>query len=81
MSKKIDKNQNHPLRIEDSITHHSNDKIESKTPYVSGKKHGAMTWWWDDDKKRQEAYYIAGEDYARIEWRDNGSVIKRNLPT
>ncbi len=46
----------------------------------NGNLHGTETWRWDNGEIQREIYYIAGKEYTRIEWNENGGIIKVNFP-
>ncbi len=41
----------------------------------SDKQHGVATSWREDGKKESEAYFIRGQEYAKMEWNEEGSVL------
>ncbi len=48
--------------------YHPNGEVESKTPYVNGKKHGAATWWNEDGKKYLEQMWRDGKKHGLETW-------------
>ncbi len=49
--------------------------------WIHGKQHGVGSQRYESGQKEWEKYCIAGEEYARIEWDEEGNVIKVDLPT
>ncbi len=55
------------------VTHHKYGDIESKTPYVAGKKHGMKTEWYERGQKEREVMWKNGKKHGmEIEWWANG---------
>ncbi len=43
--------------------------------WANNDQHGVTVRWSEDGKKEREIYFIAGKEYARIEWDREGRVI------
>ncbi len=55
---------------------HEIDPKEWKMPQKDGKSHGIETWCRGKSQKSWQEYYIAGKEYAWIEWHEDGSLIE-----
>ncbi len=55
-------------------THYDNGKVQSKTPYVNGKKHGLETEWWESGQKHWERMLRKNKKHGvNTVWRENGT--------
>ncbi len=48
--------------------------------WMDGKEHGLQAGWYESGDKAWEIYRSFGEEYASIEWDENGGVTKPNFP-
>ncbi len=60
---------------------HENGQKGYELKYKDGVKHGIRIFWYESGQKEMEEYCILDEKYARIDWDEEGNVIKTEIPT
>ncbi len=74
------KTNNLPNHNREKITLHSNGRVESKIPYINGKKHGKETLSREDGSKEMETMWAGGEKHGIEVWSHKDGVKKRVIP-
>ncbi len=70
MNKNTHKNPNNTVKT----TYHLNGTVKSKTPYVSGKRHGMATWRKDNAQKRSEIMWKDEKRHGMATWWDEDGI-------
>ncbi len=80
MSKKIDKTKKPQPKSTVKTKHYPSGNIKSKTPYVSGKRHGMETQWDGAGRKWTERTWKDGKQHGmETQWRDDGTKLYEEM--